>query len=191
MPRGADGIVLALKEAGVSTIFGIPSIHNIGLYESLRHESSIRHIGCRHEAALPIWRTVMPGEPRTGRYCFVNRAGRRLYGFGPARSLGQLLAGPDDYDQYRRRQDRQRFGRPARTGRTDISLSDHYQRGDYSPDGRGFVCSRQARHRPGAGRPARPGLFGSPHRPDGRRRAGGDSDTTERRASPAAVAPPA
>ena len=50
MPRGADGIVLALKEAGVSTIFGIPSIHNIGLYESLRHESSIRHIGCRHEA---------------------------------------------------------------------------------------------------------------------------------------------
>ena len=50
MPRGADGIVLALKEAGVSTIFGIPSIHNIGLYESLRHESSMRHIGCRHEA---------------------------------------------------------------------------------------------------------------------------------------------
>ncbi len=50
MPRGADGIVLALKEAGVSTIFGIPSIHNIGLYESLRHDPSIRHIGCRHEA---------------------------------------------------------------------------------------------------------------------------------------------
>ncbi len=50
MPRGADGIVQALKEAGVSTIFGIPSIHNIGLYESLRHEPSIRHIGCRHEA---------------------------------------------------------------------------------------------------------------------------------------------
>ena len=50
MPRGADGIVQALKEAGVSTIFGIPSIHNIGLYESLRHEPSIRHIGCRHES---------------------------------------------------------------------------------------------------------------------------------------------
>ncbi len=50
MPRGADGIVQALKEADISTIFGIPSIHNIGLYESLRHEPSIRHIGCRHEA---------------------------------------------------------------------------------------------------------------------------------------------
>ncbi len=50
MPQRADGIVQALKEADVSTIFGIPSIHNIGLYESLRHEPSIQHIGCRHEA---------------------------------------------------------------------------------------------------------------------------------------------
>lgn len=51
MSRGADGIVQALKEAGVSTIFGIPSIHNIGLYDVLRREPAIRHIVCRHEAA--------------------------------------------------------------------------------------------------------------------------------------------
>ncbi|MBI3245309.1 MAG: thiamine pyrophosphate-binding protein [Deltaproteobacteria bacterium] len=51
MPRGADGVVQALKEAGVDTIFGIPSIHNIGLYDVLRREPSIRHIQCRHEAA--------------------------------------------------------------------------------------------------------------------------------------------
>src|SRR5215471_2777091 len=51
MPRGADGIVQALKDAGVDTIFGIPSIHNIGLYDVLRREQSIRHIVCRHEAA--------------------------------------------------------------------------------------------------------------------------------------------
>src|SRR5262249_59669216 len=51
MPRGADGIVQGLKEAGVNTIFGIPSIHNIGLYDVLRREPSIRHIVCRHEAA--------------------------------------------------------------------------------------------------------------------------------------------
>jgi acetolactate synthase-1/2/3 large subunit len=50
MPRGADGIVQALKDAGVDTIFGIPSIHNIGLYDVLRREPSIRHIVCRHEA---------------------------------------------------------------------------------------------------------------------------------------------
>src|SRR2546425_9212113 len=51
MPPAADGIVQALKEAGVTTVFGIPSVHNIGLYEALRHERSIRHIVCRHEAA--------------------------------------------------------------------------------------------------------------------------------------------
>ena len=51
MPPEAEGIVQALKEAGVTTVFGIPSVHNIGLYEALRHERSIRHIVCRHEAA--------------------------------------------------------------------------------------------------------------------------------------------
>ncbi len=51
MPRGADGIVQALKDARVNTVFGIPSIHNIGLYDALRREPSIRHIVCRHEAA--------------------------------------------------------------------------------------------------------------------------------------------
>jgi acetolactate synthase-1/2/3 large subunit len=51
MARGADGVVQALKEAGVDTIFGIPSIHNIALYDVLRRDPSIRHIQCRHEAA--------------------------------------------------------------------------------------------------------------------------------------------
>lgn len=50
MPRAAEGVVQALKEAGVDTIFGIPSIHNISLYDVLRREPSIRHIQCRHEA---------------------------------------------------------------------------------------------------------------------------------------------
>jgi len=50
MPRRAEGIVQALKDAGVTTVFGIPSIHNIGLYDVLRQERSIRHIVCRHEA---------------------------------------------------------------------------------------------------------------------------------------------
>jgi acetolactate synthase-1/2/3 large subunit len=51
MPRGAEGVVQALKDAGVDTIFGIPSIHNISLYDVLRRDPSIRHIQCRHEAA--------------------------------------------------------------------------------------------------------------------------------------------
>ncbi|HUU80860.1 MAG TPA: thiamine pyrophosphate-binding protein [Acidobacteriota bacterium] len=49
MHCGADEIVATLKEAGVRIIFGIPSIHNISLYEALRKEPSIRHILCRQE----------------------------------------------------------------------------------------------------------------------------------------------
>ncbi|MGE0820910.1 MAG: thiamine pyrophosphate-binding protein [Candidatus Binatia bacterium] len=51
MPRTSDAIVQALKEAGITTIFGIPSIHNIGLYDAIRRDGSFRHIVCRHEAA--------------------------------------------------------------------------------------------------------------------------------------------
>ncbi len=50
MASGADSIIAALKEGGVDTLFGIPSIHNIRLYEALREEPSIRHILCRQEA---------------------------------------------------------------------------------------------------------------------------------------------
>ncbi|MGH7960339.1 MAG: thiamine pyrophosphate-binding protein [Candidatus Binatia bacterium] len=50
MVTKAHHIVQALKNAGVTTVFGIPSIHNIGLYDVLRQERSIRHIVCRHEA---------------------------------------------------------------------------------------------------------------------------------------------
>jgi acetolactate synthase-1/2/3 large subunit len=47
----SEAIVQALKEAGITTIFGIPSIHNIGLYDAIRRDGSFRHIVCRHEAA--------------------------------------------------------------------------------------------------------------------------------------------
>jgi len=45
----ADEIVRNLKEGGVDMVFGIPSIHNIRLYESLREEPSIHHVLCRQE----------------------------------------------------------------------------------------------------------------------------------------------
>src|SRR5215510_8302138 len=51
MPRASEAIVQAFKETGITTIFGIPSIHNIGLYDAIRRDGSFRHIVCRHEAA--------------------------------------------------------------------------------------------------------------------------------------------
>ncbi|MFH1480851.1 MAG: thiamine pyrophosphate-binding protein [Pseudomonadota bacterium] len=46
----ADEIVRTLQRAGVNTVYGIPSVHNIGLYEALRRTPEIRHILCRQES---------------------------------------------------------------------------------------------------------------------------------------------
>ncbi len=46
----SDRLVEMLKKAGVVVVFGVPSIHNLGLYESLRKAPAIRHILCRHES---------------------------------------------------------------------------------------------------------------------------------------------
>jgi thiamine pyrophosphate-dependent acetolactate synthase large subunit-like protein len=49
MVSGADGIVEALRRNEVSVVYGIPSVHNIRLYESLRKNPTIQHVLCRHE----------------------------------------------------------------------------------------------------------------------------------------------
>lgn len=49
--RVSNSVVRALKNGGVTHVFGIPSIHNIGLYDALRKEPAIRHILCRHESS--------------------------------------------------------------------------------------------------------------------------------------------
>jgi len=49
MNSEAEEIVKTLKEADVDVVFGIPSIHNIRLYEALRKEPAIKHILCRQE----------------------------------------------------------------------------------------------------------------------------------------------
>ena len=49
MDSGAMALVKTLKRAGVNAVFGIPSIHNIALYESLRKEPTIKHVLCRQE----------------------------------------------------------------------------------------------------------------------------------------------
>ncbi|MFO7965964.1 MAG: thiamine pyrophosphate-binding protein [Desulfobacterales bacterium] len=51
MPKIADRILASLKSNGVTTVFGIPSIHNIGFYDALRRDGSVRHILCRHEGS--------------------------------------------------------------------------------------------------------------------------------------------
>ena len=50
MKTVADRIIEILEESGVEVLFGIPSIHNIGLYEALRKTPAVKHILCRHES---------------------------------------------------------------------------------------------------------------------------------------------
>jgi len=75
MKSGTDGIIRALREEGVNTLFGIPSIHNIRFYEGLRQEPSIRHILCRQEATAT---NMADGYARAG-----NRLGVVVASTGP------------------------------------------------------------------------------------------------------------
>lgn len=53
-----------LKKAGVKHVFGIPSIHNIGLYDALRDDPSISHVLCRTEAGATH---IADGYARSGK----------------------------------------------------------------------------------------------------------------------------
>ncbi len=51
MPQmtGAQAALAALRAHGVSTLFGIPGVHTLPLYDAIRAEPGIRHILARHE----------------------------------------------------------------------------------------------------------------------------------------------
>jgi thiamine pyrophosphate-dependent acetolactate synthase large subunit-like protein len=51
MPRltGAQAVIASLRTHGVDTIFGIPGVHTLPIYDSLVDEPAIRHILARHE----------------------------------------------------------------------------------------------------------------------------------------------
>ncbi len=51
MDRMSRAFSAELNKEGIRHVFGIPSIHNIGLYDALREEASVRHILCRHESS--------------------------------------------------------------------------------------------------------------------------------------------
>ena len=48
---GGDLVVAALEHAGVDVVFGIPSVHNLPIYDALRRHGRIRAITVRHEQA--------------------------------------------------------------------------------------------------------------------------------------------
>lgn len=47
--RGGQALVRALSSLGVDTVFGIPGVHTLEIYDALYEAPGIRHILCRHE----------------------------------------------------------------------------------------------------------------------------------------------
>ena len=46
---GGDAVVDALVHAGVEVVFGIPSVHNLPIYDAIRRDGRIRAVTVRHE----------------------------------------------------------------------------------------------------------------------------------------------
>ncbi len=46
---GGQAIIDTLRAAGVTTVFGIPGVHNLSMYDALYRADDIEHIVCRHE----------------------------------------------------------------------------------------------------------------------------------------------
>ncbi|MGH9171907.1 MAG: thiamine pyrophosphate-binding protein [Acidimicrobiales bacterium] len=84
---GGDAVVDVLLEAGVEVVFGIPSVHNLPIYDSLRRRGGIRAITVRHEQGAA---GAADGYARaTGKLgVFVTSTGP-----GAANAMGGLLEG--------------------------------------------------------------------------------------------------
>lgn len=48
---GGELVVEVLARGGVEVIFGLPSVHNLPIYDAIRRDGRIRAIGVRHEQA--------------------------------------------------------------------------------------------------------------------------------------------
>src|SRR5690349_18969986 len=46
---GGDAVVRALKHAGVNTVFGLISIHNLPIYDAIQRQGGIRAVPTRSE----------------------------------------------------------------------------------------------------------------------------------------------
>ncbi|MEX2658629.1 MAG: thiamine pyrophosphate-binding protein [Acidimicrobiales bacterium] len=85
MSTGGEMVVRALEEVGVEVVFGIVSVHNLPIYEALRHHPAIRTVAVRHEqTALGM----ADGYART-----TGRLGVAITSTGPgaANGMGAML----------------------------------------------------------------------------------------------------
>lgn len=46
---GGQSIIETLRSGGITSVFGIPGVHNLAIYDALYRSGDIRHVVCRHE----------------------------------------------------------------------------------------------------------------------------------------------
>lgn len=82
---GGDAVVDALEWSGAEVVFGLPSVHNLPIYDALRRRGTIRVVTVRHEQAAAA---AADGYART-----TGRLGVFLTSTGPgaANAMGGLL----------------------------------------------------------------------------------------------------
>lgn len=49
---GGDAVYYALKALGVDTVFGIPSVHNVPIFDAIKRHGGIKTISARHEQGM-------------------------------------------------------------------------------------------------------------------------------------------
>ena len=96
IPDGGDAVVSALRDCGVTTVFGIPASYTIEVYDALARQGGIRSITARNEQAAAFMadgyarRSGEPGggdrhgrpRPRKRRNRTADRLRRLLAGGG-------------------------------------------------------------------------------------------------------------
>lgn len=85
MLTGGKAVVETLKAAGVNTVFGIISVHNIPIYDAMAQDNSLRPVAVRHEQAAVF---MADGYARV-----TGRLGVAITSTGPgaANSIGAML----------------------------------------------------------------------------------------------------
>lgn len=123
MDRMSRAFSAELSKEGIRHVFGIPSIHNIGLYDALREEASVRHILCRHESsAVHMADGYARGGERTGICNHFHRTRGRLHDRAAGGSLVEFITGVRPDHEHFLGQDRQKDRCLARNRRPGIDV---------------------------------------------------------------------
>ena len=163
---GGEIVLDCLKAAGVETVFGIISVHNIPIFDALAREGGIRLVPTRSEHGAA---SMADGFSRaTGRLA----RGDHQYGRGrgecrraAARSIRRELAGAAHHGAGRLGVRRRRSGAAARGERPVDDARTCRQGGASSGPHRGHRGRHGGGGRAGAGGPTRAGVGGDSDRP--------------------------